>query len=81
MAEETRYLGYQLGQGEVRPQVDKVAAILDCPQPYTKKEVWSFLRLVGWYRGFVAQFAIIAAPLTALVGKNYKCCDVAELPH
>lgn len=81
VAEETRYLGYQLRQGEVRPQVDKVTAILDCPQPYTKKEVWSFLRLIGWYRGFVAQFAIIAAPLTALAGKNYKWCDVAELPH
>lgn len=28
---ETRCLGYQLGRGEIRPQVDKVATIRDCP--------------------------------------------------
>lgn len=68
--QETQYLGYELGQGEVRPQVDKMTAILDCP--CTSKEVWSFLGLVGWYRRFVPQFATIAASLTALIGKNYK---------
>ena len=39
--QETQYLGYQLGQGEIRPQVDKVEAIQNCPRPRTKKEVWS----------------------------------------
>ncbi|KAJ8332516.1 hypothetical protein SKAU_G00423050 [Synaphobranchus kaupii] len=56
---ETRYLGYQLGRGEIRPQVDKVEAITR-----TKTQVRSFLGLVGWY-----QFTTIAAPLTNLTAK------------
>uniref|UniRef100_A0A3Q1EX45 Gypsy retrotransposon integrase-like protein 1 n=2 Tax=Acanthochromis polyacanthus TaxID=80966 RepID=A0A3Q1EX45_9TELE len=70
--EEVRYLGYQLGQGKVRPQADKVEAIRNCPRPRTKKEVRSFLGLAGWYRRFVPRFATIASPLTALTGKDRK---------
>lgn len=62
----TKYLGYQLGKGEIRPQVDKVEAIQNCPRPRTKKDVRSFLGLAGWYRRFVLQFATIAASLIAL---------------
>ena len=35
---EVRYLGYHLGSGQVRPLVDKTAAIATCPRPKTKKE-------------------------------------------
>ena len=47
---EVRYLGYHLGGGQVRPQVDKTAAIAVCPRPKTKKEVRRFLALAGYYR-------------------------------
>ncbi len=50
--QEANYLGYHLGNGQLRPQVNKVEAICQSPRPKTKKEVRSFLGLVGWYRRY-----------------------------
>ncbi|KAI4901393.1 hypothetical protein NFI96_008728 [Prochilodus magdalenae] len=64
------YLGYVLGGGAIRPQVDKVQAVQECPIPTTKRRVRSFLGLVGWYRRFIPNFADRAAPLTNLTKKD-----------
>ena len=45
--EETSYLGYQVGWGNVRPQESKVSAISDWPRPTSKKQVKSFLGRPG----------------------------------
>ncbi len=70
--QETSYLGYHLGNGKLRPQVDKVEAIRRSPRPRSKKEMRSFLGLVGWYRRFIPDFATIATPLTDLLTKAAK---------
>ncbi len=70
--QETGYLGYHLGNGELRPQVCNMEAIQRSPRPRTKKEVRSFLGLVGWYRRFIPDFANIATPLTDLPTKTGK---------
>ena len=67
--EETAYLGYQVGRGTVRPQESKVAAIRDWPQPLTKKQVKSFLGLVGYYQRFIPGFVTLASPLNDLTRK------------
>ncbi len=61
-----------MGNGKLRPQVSKVEAILRSPMSRTKKEVRSFLGLVGWYRRFIPDFATIAAPLKDLYRKQGK---------
>ncbi|XP_056598991.1 uncharacterized protein LOC130417451 [Triplophysa dalaica] len=67
---EVRYLGFHLGHGEVRPQIDKTAAIATAPRPKTKKEVRQFLGLAGYYRRFVPNYSDLTSPLTDLTKKG-----------
>ncbi len=67
---EVRYLGFHLGHGQVRPQIDKTAAITTCPSPKTKKEVRQFLGLAGYYRRFIPNYSELTSPLTDLTKKE-----------
>ncbi len=67
---EVRYLGFHLGHGQVRPQIDKTAAIAACPRPKTKKEVRQFLGLAGYYRRFIPDYSELTSPLTDLTKKE-----------
>ena len=69
--EEARYLGYTIGRGVIKPQINKVEAIQNWPRPLNKKQVKAFLGLTGYYRRFIENFASIASPLTDLTkGKD-----------
>ena len=64
------YLGHVVGANSMQPLRRKVEAVLAFPRPQTKKEVRSFLGLVGYYSRYVANFAHIAAPMSDLTRKN-----------
>ncbi|XP_075715620.1 STE20-like serine/threonine-protein kinase [Rhinoderma darwinii] len=69
--EEAKYLGYTIGRGLVKPQVNKIEAIQGWPHPVNKKQVRAFLGITGYYRRFIPNFASLAAPLTDLTkGKD-----------
>lgn len=61
---ETKYLGYRIGDGVLKPDNEKILAITQFPIPNTIKKVRSFLGMCGWYRRFLKDFASVAAPLT-----------------
>lgn len=67
---ECIYLGHIVGNGQVRPEIEKVAAVEGFPVPKTKKEVRTFWGLTGYYRKFVVNYATLAAPLTELTKNN-----------
>ncbi len=67
---ETEYLGYVVGNGVIRPQIQKIEAIQNCPLPHTKTQIRSFLGMAGWYRRFVPNFSARVASLTDLIRKS-----------
>nr|XP_044248841.1 uncharacterized protein LOC123002541 [Drosophila takahashii] len=67
-----RYLGHIIGDGGIRTDPEKVAAITNFPLPRSLRSLRSFMGLCGWYRKFVPNFAAQSAPLTDLMTTKRK---------
>ena len=58
------HVGHVVGNGEVKPEQTKIEAVKDFPLPRSKKQVRTFLALIGYYCKFI--YAAIAAPLSVV---------------
>ena len=63
---QVEVLGHIVGNGQIKPGLDKTQAIREFPVPVSKTNVRSFLGLTGFYRRFVKNYAFFAKPLTHL---------------
>jgi hypothetical protein len=70
LKEELNYLGHLVTPEGVRPDENKIKAVVEFPTPKTQKDIKSFLGLAGYYRKFIADFSAIARPLTNLLKKE-----------
>lgn len=64
------FLGHHVSAEGVTTQTAKTAAISAWPTPTTAKHVKMFLGLASYYRKFIRNFSMIAAPLTDLLRKG-----------
>lgn len=71
---EVRYLGFIVGNGQIKTDPEKIRAIIDFPVPSSVKQLRSFLGLSGWYRRFINNFASISFDLTELLKKGKTFC-------
>ena len=69
-ASRMEFLGHQVGGDVITPSHDNLEKVRNTPRPTTKKQVRSFLGLVGYYRDHIPAFAEISAPLTDLLKKG-----------
>lgn len=72
LRKEVLYLGHTITSEGLKPNNDKIDAVLKYPIPKTVTEIKSFLGLVGYYRKFIKDFAKITRPLTACLKKGRK---------
>ena len=70
------FLGHVIGGGQIEPNPEKVTSIQNCRRPSTKKQVRSFLGLIGYNRNFIPNFSAVSAPLSDLTrkGQPNKIC-------
>jgi hypothetical protein len=69
-ATEVKFLGHIVGCNQVRPDPDKVKAVVDWPVPQDLHQLRSFLGLVNYFSKFIDHHARVAKPLTALLKKG-----------
>ena len=64
------FLGFVIEEGRITVDPKKVSAIADLDPPLDLKSLQRFLGMTGWYRRFVKDYAMKAAPLTDLMKKD-----------
>lgn len=70
LRKEVLYLGHTITKDGLKPNDDKINAVLKYPLPKTTTEIKSFLGLVGYYRRFIKDFAKITQPMTSCLKKR-----------
>ena len=61
---DIEFLGHKVDVDTLQPREEKVAEILEVDRPKTKKQIQSFLGMIGFYSKFISRFADIAKPLS-----------------
>ena len=64
---EALFAGATIGSEGIKPNLDKVAAVVNWLEPTDIQDLMGFLGLTGYFRRLVNDYARIAAPLTDLL--------------
>ena len=67
---QVQYLGHIVSKEGIKPDDDKISAVVEYPVPRNAKELKQFLGLSNYYRRFIENYALIAEPLHKSLRKS-----------
>lgn len=67
-----KYLGNIVGNGQIKPDPERIKGIVDFPRPTTVRQIRRFLGMAGWYQRYINNYSSIAAPITDLLKASDK---------
>lgn len=70
LQKETLYLGHVVTSEGIKPDPNKVTAIVNYPVPTTTDDVRRFVAFANYYRKFIKNFSEITIPLNKLLKKD-----------
>jgi hypothetical protein len=74
-ASSVAYLGHLISVGSVTMDADMVATVASWPMPRSARGLQGILGLAGYYRKFIRDFGLVAAPLTRLLQNDAFAWD------
>lgn len=72
LVKNTLFLGYEIGQGKISINQNKVEDLLNLDRPRTKKQVKQFLATINFFRALIKDVSEIEIPLLALIRNDTK---------
>ena len=71
-ATDPNFPGYSISSSVIRPNADKVSALIKMPMPKNLQQVRALMGGMGYYRKFLPYLSKKIRPLTALLRKGVK---------
>lgn len=67
-----KYLGHVVGNGTIKPDPDKVSAIVNFPIPTSVRQARRFIGMAGYYAKFIENYSTLSSPITDTIRKHSK---------
>ncbi|XP_055487582.1 uncharacterized protein LOC129694847 [Leucoraja erinacea] len=79
-ANTVQFLGYVVSPAGIQMDPSKVSAVANWPTPSSRKRLQGFLGFANFYRKFIRNFSVTAAPFHALTSPHvpFSCSSQAE---
>src|SRR6266498_4697344 len=67
---QLKYLDFIVGEFGIKPDPEKVRAIVDQPAPTNQMQIRSFLRMIRFFKNHIQGFSTIVTLMTNLLAKE-----------